>query len=340
MKVLFFDTTQAFLTPGGKTVHALKLHQELSLLGVDVEFARWWDESQKDFDLIHFFSASNSSMIQVAKSKGKKILLTHIMDYETNKSSNEKRKAKIKIKLLRKLPSFFQSKFDWFHLPLFDHIVYMHGYDQRTALEYYTNIDAEKTSVIPHAYDPGDMNIGDAVSLNIVLPEKYLISCGTISERKQSLLLARLAKEAKVPVVFVGSYRDTDPYYQSFIKEVDNKYVFYLGYVNAQVKDYVESRAAGFVLLSSGESGCIAVYEAAAYHLPLLLSNLPWAWGYENPTEIYFCDYQYREKAIKQLADFFEVGKKLDAPPFTVNSWSVIAGRYKKCYERLLGINT
>lgn len=39
MKVLLFDTTNAFLTPGGKAVHAIKLQQELSKIGVEIEFS-------------------------------------------------------------------------------------------------------------------------------------------------------------------------------------------------------------------------------------------------------------------------------------------------------------
>mgnify|MGYP003946299401 CR=1 FL=1 len=336
MKILFFDTTQAFLNPGGKTVHAIKLHQELLKLGVDVEFARWWDESQNDFDIIHFFSAANGAIINMAKKKRRKILLTHIMDFETSKSKMEMKKSIIKLRLLQMLPLSFQSRFDWFNLPFFDHIVYMHKYDLNTALKYFPKLSKNNLSVIPHAYDPKDMGIGSHVKIENVLPKKYLISCGTICERKQSILLAKLAKSAESPIVFIGSYLDTDPYYHAFKKEIDNKYVFYLGYVDKEIKDYVESRASGFVLLSKGESGCIAIYEAAAYKLPLLLSNLPWAWGYEDPTDLHFCDFNNEVKAVKQLKVFFNRSKKMDHTPFAVNSWAEIANKYKHCYEEIL----
>ena len=36
-------------------------------------------------------------------------------------------------------------------------------------------------------------------------PEKYLVSVANISERKQTVKLARYAKKANVPIVFLGS---------------------------------------------------------------------------------------------------------------------------------------
>lgn len=72
MKVLMFDTTNAWLTPGGKTTHALKLQQELSKLGIEIEFARWWDDSQSDCDIIHFLTP-NLYVAKLAKKEVKKM---------------------------------------------------------------------------------------------------------------------------------------------------------------------------------------------------------------------------------------------------------------------------
>lgn len=58
MKVLLYDQTNAYLTPGGKTIHALKLRQEIAKLGVDIQFARWWDKSQEDADIMHFWDTT------------------------------------------------------------------------------------------------------------------------------------------------------------------------------------------------------------------------------------------------------------------------------------------
>ena len=112
--------------------------------------------------------------------------------------------------------------------------------------------------------------------------------------------------------------------------------MFYPGYVEKEWRDCIERNASGYVLLSLGESGCIAVYEAAAYQMPLLLSNLPWAWGYDHPTDVHFCDQDDEAKAVEQLADFYVKSGHLDHKPFNAMTWADVARLYVAEYERLL----
>jgi hypothetical protein len=336
MKILLYDTTLSFITPGGKTTHANKLYQELKKLNVNIEFAQWWNKDQEDYDLIHSLTPYVEGMPDYSHKKGKKIILTHIMDIQTNMPNWKKRKEIFQNKIQELFP-FTMMKIDGIrNMSKFDHIVFMHKYDRETALMYYPKIDPIKTSIIPHAYDPNDMGIGSEVKLNINLPDKYLISCANIDWRKQSHLLAKYAKKAKTPVVFIGNSNKSNPYYKQFIGEVENKYVFYLGYVDKDVKDYLESHASGYALLSLGESGCIAVFEAAAYNLPLFLSNMPWAWGYENPKNISFCDFNNEKIAVKQLSDFYDKASQLSEPSFQTKTWNQIAQQYKTLYESVL----
>ncbi|KAA6303733.1 MAG: hypothetical protein EZS26_000284 [Candidatus Ordinivivax streblomastigis] len=335
MKVLLFDTTNAFLTPGGKTTHALKLQQELSKLGVEVEFVRWWDESQSDCDIIHFL-ATNTSVAKLAQARGKKTVLNLIFDFESSKSGKEQLKAKLKNKLAGIIP-FVTDRAYWHSFPYFNKIIFMHEYDRQAALRYFPQLSISNTLIIPHAYDPADMYLLNHLNITeINLPTKYLISCAHISQRKQSILLAQYAKQAQVPIVFIGGGTATDKYFQAFQKEIDNRYVYYPGYVSKEWKDCIEQNAAGFVLLSQGESGCISVYEAAAYKLPIMLSNLPWAWGYENPTDIKFCDLYNDKAAIQQIKTFYDQSKKLDHYPFKIHTWQEIAEKYLNLYKELI----
>lgn len=337
MKVLLYDATLAFLTPGGKTTHVLKLQQEISKLGIDIQFARWWDGTQGDADIIHFFHP-DEYVAKLAKSKGISTYFSMLFDYESNKSEKQKR-----IKLLKNSVEEFLSKYMkvnsyWHALPYMDKVQFMHKYDRMNALRYFPKyLDVKKTLIIPHAYDPSDMNISENLNIKEMnLPAKYLISVANISERKQTVILARYAKEAQVPIVFLGSKIEGDPYYQTFKKEIDNMYVFYPGFVSKEWKDCLLQHASGYALLSWGESGCIAVYEAAAYKLPLLLSNLPWAWGYEEPTDIHFCDQNKPEIAIQQLKQFYETSGKLDHTPFVVRTWADVAKMYVEQYREIL----
>ena len=94
--------------------------------------------------------------------------------------------------------------------------------------------------------------------------------------------------------------------------------------------------ASGFVLLSRGESGCISVYEAAITGLPLLLSDLPWAKGYENPVNIQFCSVNDRKLAAASLSEFYNQSVRQEAPSFTVHTWLEIAEKYKTIYTTLI----
>ncbi len=337
MKVLLFDRTCAFLTPGGKTTHALKLKQEIAKLGVDIEFAKWWDASQSDFDIIHFLS-NDVTTAKIAKEHGKKCFLSQILDFESSKTNIQKFKTIIKNHILDILPGAASGLYYWNMFQYMDCIQFMHKYDLETAIQYFpTSLKDSKTIIIPHAYDPKSLNISSHLNIeNLNFPSKYLISCANISERKQSVLLAKYAKAAQVPIVFIGGKNELDSYWKKFEAEIDNRYVFYPGYVSDEWKDCIESNASGYVLLSKGESGCIAVYEAAAYKLPLLLSNLPWAWGYDSPTDIHFCDFQNNVLAIEQLKQFYKTAKKLDKPPFKIYSWEDIAKKYVEAYTHIL----
>jgi hypothetical protein len=335
MKVILFDATNAFLTPGGKTTHAIKLQHELSKLGITIEFSRWWDESQSDCDIIHFLTPE-PNVAKLAKERKKKIVINLIFDFESSKSKKDKLKTILKNKIIDKIP-FVHNKAYWHSFPYFDKIIFMHQYDQSAALQYFSQIDKNKTIIIPHAYDPVDMFISNNITIDSMgFPKKYLISCANISSRKQSVLLAQYAKSAQTPIVFIGKGNETDNYFINFQKEIDNKYVFYPGYVTKEWKDCIEQNASGFILLSQGESGCISVYEAAAYKLPIMLSDLPWAWGYDTPTQIYFCNYKNKEKAISQLKNFYNDAEKLDVTPFKINTWSEVAQLYLEVYKEIL----
>lgn len=335
MKVLLYDSTNAFFTPGGKTTHALKLQKEISKLGVQIEFTRWWDQSQKDGDLIHFLQP-DPVLARLARQRGMKTFCSLIFDYETNKSRQQQLFARGKI-FLRELSSPKDSLY-WTGLRYMDTVHFMHENDRKTALDYFPRyLNKERTVIIPHAYDPEDMNISSEKDApQIELPNKFLISIANISPRKQPLLLAKYAKEAQVPIVFLGGHLDTDPYYIEFLKVVDNRYVFYPGYISKESKDYLLKKASGYVLLSLGESGCIAVYEAAAYNIPILLSNLPWAWGYEEPNNIFFCNYHNKNIAVDQLRSFYNNSGKLEMPPFVIHTWADVAQRYVEQYGKLI----
>ncbi len=333
MKVLLFDTTQAYLTPGGKQKQVQMLYEHLPKVGVEVEYARWWDPDQT-FDIAHFFGYRAPYLIDQVKQKNKKIVLTQVMDVHTNMSSLQKYFFGLKMKMINNyLPHQIRGKFDGSSLNKYDALVYMHKYDWLSAINMF-QVNKNKTHIIPHAFNM-PKNISGFSKLP-GLPSKYLVSVGSIVPRKRPLLLAQYAKAAKIPVVFIGPGEESNSYYKQFKSQIDNKYVFYLGFADETTKMSALNHASGFVLLSTAESGCIAVYEAGSLGLPLLLPNMLWAKAYTDPTDLYHCDVEQSKKAVQQLAEFFDIAEKRDQPTFKIHSWTEIAEMYKEVYQKLL----
>jgi len=334
LKILLYDETQAYLCHGGKQVHAQKMYESLIELDIDVEHARWWDPDQK-CDLIHMFGYS-PSMVKMAQQAGVKLVFTHILDGMTNCKSSKLIVHRFRNHLIR---SYFSGSiarmFSWHILPTIDALVYMHKFDAETANKIYA-IPQYKTYIIPHGCSHDQI---ESLQVGPQNKQSYLVSVGSIVPRKNSVLLAKAAKHAKIPVVFLGKpFNEEENYYLEFLSLVDGEHVIYHGYVSDEEKSRLLTEASGFVLLSAGESGCIAVYEAAAARLPMLLSDLPWAHAYGEHTTIEHVKLNDEAIITNRLKSFFENSKRLGHPTFPVMTWTDIAKEYIKVYEKVLAL--
>jgi glycosyltransferase involved in cell wall biosynthesis len=292
------------LYPGGKQVHVEKLFNSLYQLKLDVQYENWHDPHLTS-DIVHFFGYNDCNKIELLKKKGFRLVYTHIVDGLTNLSNAKKKYHQWKNKLLNHLPDRFNPLFLWKSLPAFDALIYMHESDRETAIRLF-NVDPKKTFVIPHAVDSIEWNTNPKPNWN-----PYLVSIGSIVERKNSIFTALACQRNKIHIKFIGQPHDIQSgYFREFLNCIDNEYTQYLGYLNETEKRNYLQNASGFVLLSKGESGCIAVYEAASMGLPLLLSDLPWAKHYENPRQIYFSSPFSNKKADRSLSNFCKYAQR------------------------------
>lgn len=332
MKIIMYDDTPSYFCPGGKQVLAQKIYENLNSLGVAVEYARWWDPSQK-CDLIHMFTSSYA-MVRMAQQAGVKTILTHIIDITTNMSRWQRLIRQIGIYSFRKLlPERILHLFSWYILPQFDALTYLHQPDAETAINIY-GAPRQKTYIIPHGCDA---EIIERLQDGPRNKQSYLLSVANIVPRKNTLRLAQAAKLANVPVVFLGKpFSQEDEYFREFLKLVDGKYVMYPGYVSEEEKIKYLLEASGFVLFSDAESGCIAVYEAAAAGLPLLLSDLPWSHSYGQHETILYVDIKIEGMAANRLSSFYESSHRLEGFSFPVMTWKEIAEHYIRVYEKVL----
>jgi glycosyltransferase involved in cell wall biosynthesis len=332
MKILFSDTTFSYLYPGGKQVHVEKLSFYLKQLGQDVVYENWHDPFINGH-IVHFFGFNDIDKIKTLKKRGYKLVYTHIMDGLTNKSKLELLYHYIKNKFINFLPDKFNLMFTWRALHYFDAIVYMHENDRKTAIYLY-NINPNKTYVISHAVDSIDSFSGNYTIDNNI---KYLVSVGSIVERKNIIYTANLCIKNKIPIKFIGHpFDEESDYFKKFMKLTESNFVDYLGFLTENEKINVLKKSSGFVLLSKGESGCISVYEAAAARLPLLLSDLPWAKVYESPTHLFHCSLKDEVKASCQLNLFYKNSFRQETPTFLIKCWKMIATEYLLVYKNII----
>lgn len=338
MRVLLSDCTFAYLHPGGKQVLAAKLLDYLNAAGIDTRYENWHDPTLRG-DVVHVLGYNDVHHVLALKRAGYRLVYTQILDWITNAPRSAFLAKRLAVGAISMLPRRVQRKFAWTALPLFDAIVHMHEQDRDTALRLF-RLDARKLHVIPLAVDPADLDRGgqppDAAILGS-LPPRYLVSVGSIVPRKNAIFTARACLRADVPVVFIGHPFDRDGgYHAEFLRLCDGRRVVYVPDLPAAEKQAVLDHAQGFILLSRGESGCIAVSEAGARGLPLLLSDLPWAKGYEDPRAIRFCPVHDESAAAAVIGRFHATATRCDGPSFRVRSWPEVAALYRDVYETVL----
>jgi glycosyltransferase involved in cell wall biosynthesis len=334
MRVLLYDETPAYLCHGGKQVLVEALYKSLRALGVDADYARWW-EPRQSCDVLHTFCYS-PPMLEMAREAGAKVVCTHLVDVMTNCSPAKRAYHRLRNSLLLRLHLNGISRIlPWYILRDYDALIYLTQPDAETGIRVY-GAPREKVNVVPHGCD-----IRQLVRLEHGARHRqsYLVTVGSIVPRKNSVLLAKAATVAHVPVVFLGKpFNEDETYYREFLGLVDDVNVIYRGFVTDDEKTRWLTGASGFVLLSQAESGCIAVYEAAAAGLPLLLSDLPWGHAYGHQSAIENVGLRNEIVIAARLRSFFAEGMRLEGSTFPVTSWEQVADEHVSIYKRVLGL--
>jgi glycosyltransferase involved in cell wall biosynthesis len=333
MKVLFSYPTPYFLAHGGAQVLTESIMKAVAGLGVEVEPERWWDEHQKG-EILHYVTRPLSVNVGFAKEKGYKVMMTDLLDQTASRSRRQLFLQKIFTRFAQAvLPGGLTLRLSWDVFQKLDAMVFAVSHEWEVA-KYLFNATPDRGYIIGHGLEEEDVR-----EVSQPAPEgDYLVSVATITQRKNTLLLARSARAAQAPVIFLGKpYTQDDPYYKEFLGLVDNKYVRYPGFVTREEKYRLLREARGFVHLSQFESGCIAVYEAAAAGLPLLLSDLPWArHGYPGATRLEFVNLNSPAGIIEHLKMFYAKAHRQKEQTFPVLTWRQVGQKYIAIYEKIL----
>jgi glycosyltransferase involved in cell wall biosynthesis len=163
-----------------------------------------------------------------------------------------------------------------------------------------------------------------------------LVCAGAITAQKNSVPLARLAREARVPILFIGRPYAEDEYWREFLGLVDGVQVRHQPFIGdrATMVKLLDS-CRGAVAVSDFENWCLTAHEAAARGLPLLLRRQRWSVERFGGHARFFDEWG-SAKAPAALRAFYEDCPNLPAPQVRLHSWREVAEMLKAIYERVL----
>jgi glycosyltransferase involved in cell wall biosynthesis len=300
--------------------------------GAEVEPERWWDEKQSG-DILHYIARPLKTNVLLAKKKGFKIAMTDLLDTVAARSPAKLFINRAMIRTVLRYAPSMTERVSWDVYRELDAMIFSISHESDVA-QYLFDAPSERCHVIP-------WGLRTEAIARLSKPEReedYLISIASIVPRKNTVRLARAAREAQVPVLFVGKpLANSDNYFREFETLVDNKFVRYAGFIPEEEKYRLLKAARGFALLSWGESGCVAVHEAAAAGLPLFLTDAPWArQGYPSADPIRFADVDSHSEIVRDLRDFYSSAHRMNRPTFPILSWDQVAERHIALYQQLL----
>jgi glycosyltransferase involved in cell wall biosynthesis len=331
MKILINCPLPVALAHGGWHIQIQQTTAALQSLGLQVEFVRWWDETQTA-DLIHYFGRMPAEHIKLAHQKGIKVVMAELLTAQGSRSRFQLRCQKIISRTVERIaPRSFVAAFNWESCRLADANIALTPWEAHLMI-YLFGAPKERVHVVANGVEE--------VFLNSLPSErgKWLVCTATVTERKRVLELAEAAVHAQIPVWVVGkAYAEADPYARRFfaLAERHPDTIRYEGPIQDRARLAGVYRAArGFVLLSSMESLSLSALEAAACECPLLLSDLPWARSVFGQNAVY-CPMTSVENTAQFLRQFHDQAPSLKPPPKPL-TWTAVAHQLKTLYEQVL----
>jgi glycosyltransferase involved in cell wall biosynthesis len=332
MKVLFDHHLPFALAHGGVQIQIERTKAPLEQLGVDVEFVRWWDDTQRG-DVIHFFGRPAPDYIRFAQGHGSRVVMAELLTATGSRSRRALAFQRFFIRLCRRvLPSSFTYKLAWDAYSVADACIAMTPWEAHL-MTYLFAAPPEKISVVPNGVEEAFFRAPPAQRGD------WLVCTATVTARKRVLELAQAAVGARTPLWIIGkAYSDSDPYARQF-QALAQQQPQLLRCGGPPIKDrdglariYREAR--GFVLLSAMESRSLAAEEAAACECPLLLSDLPWARSVFGENAAY-CPITTPPATAQFLRTFYDQAPGLKPPPKPLREPD-IARQLKDLYDRVL----
>lgn len=335
MKILFdCQNTPFFLAHGGADIQIRSTCEALRKIGIDADYVKWWDPKQ-EADLIHTFSVPDASYLKFAAEKGIPVVCTSLFTANCNNPDLYLYLKGLLVSSVlksRRIPviSTFRAYSRWESFRTCScNVVGLQA--EVDVLKKVHGVPDEKVRIIPlglsEAYLHAEPGPRDG---------NYLISTGTITERKRSLELAEMAHAMKVPLLFVGkAYSEDSDYWKRFKQLVDGHWVRHIPHTDDVLELISLTRAArGYVLDSYYENWCLAAHEAIACRIPILVPDQRWS-RERFGNQANYLKGNHAEKS-RQLKTFYNEASSMSPPDIKLHSWVEVAHELKELYISLL----
>src|SRR5262249_27340190 len=113
MKILFDHSSPFLLAHGGLQIQIEETKRALEDVGVQVEFLRWWDESQRG-DIIHFFGRPGATYIDLARKRDIRVVMSELLTELGSRSRSAIAIQKLIILFARTcFPQAYSAKMYW-----------------------------------------------------------------------------------------------------------------------------------------------------------------------------------------------------------------------------------
>lgn len=331
MRVLLDNPNPFLLAHGGFQVQIEQTAAGMRAAGLDVDFVRWWDDTQKP-DVIHYFGRPSPFYLDAAHARGIKVVLAQLLTGLGSRSRPAIWLERTFIRLGQAcLPGILVDRFAWDAFRKADACVANTAWEAHL-MSHVFGAPKERVHVVPNGVE-------DVFRFSTKVERgEWLVCTATITARKRVLELAQAAVQARTPLWVIGKpYSDSDPYaakFADFVRAHPGA-LRYQGPVSDRAElAKIYRSARGYVLLSTMETRSLASEEAAACECPLLLSDLPWARSTYGSHACYSPATATPARTAPYLRAFYDRAPQLPPPPRPL-SWPDIGRQLAGIYGTL-----
>jgi len=316
--------------------HAVQIHQTIAALeklGVQNE---WLDHARPDRqpgDLLQYWTRPPSDFHwQLARAQGLRLVIQELHGPGASRPSWFWKIRRAQRRALRSLLG--ANLYGHFGAGIYQHCAAAVAVTPLEAAYMIQVFDAPRARVhfIPNGVD--DVFFDDSVAPCVFDGLVYL---GHICPRKNSLAVARAAKQARMAIQFVGDAPVAqDDYFRAFQAEVDNQYVFWKGAISDRKSIAALLRGCRGVLLTSRhESNPLSLLEALACGKPVMAPDLPPLRSFYKDA-VLFAPAPEDGRFIPLLKRFDAMCRRDYRQTFPVLSWTAVARRYADIYAAIM----